>query len=101
MADIPVITAYPHDRLSRIADAMTDLLDKIPGTGDVRAVVMLNDAENGCEHARNYPEAAGRLNGLLFVDTAVHLMEMGRALGVKAEIVVNGKKVSPPGGGRG
>jgi hypothetical protein len=92
--DEPVVTGYPHDRLSRLADAMSDVLAREPGTGDVRAVVMLNDAENGCERPCNYPDPReGQRNGLLFVDTAMHLTEMGRALGMRVEILINGKKV--------
>jgi hypothetical protein len=97
MAERPVVTRYPHDRLSRLAAAMTAALDEIPGTSDVRVVVMLDDAENGCVHPHNYPEAATERNALLFTDTAVHLTEMGRALGVTAELLINGKKA----GGRG
>jgi hypothetical protein len=92
MAERAVVTGYPHDRLSRLADAMARALDEIPGTSDVRAVVMLNDAENGCEHAHNYPGPEGRRNALVFIDAAVHIAEMGRALGVKAELLVSGKK---------
>jgi hypothetical protein len=92
MTDDPVLTSYPHDRLSRLADAMTDALDRVPGTDDVRAVVMLNDRETGCVHPHNYPEIEGKQNGLLFLDTAVHLREMGRALGMRVEVLINGEK---------
>jgi hypothetical protein len=97
VADIPVVTTYPHDRLSRLADAMVKVLEQEPGAGDVRAVVMLNDADSGCVHPHGYPDPEGRRNALLFIDTAVHLGEMGRALGVKTEILVNGRKVPSPG----
>jgi hypothetical protein len=99
VAEHRVVTSYPHDRLSRLAAAMTVALDKIPGTGDVRAIVMLDDAENGCVHPHHYPEPADARNALLFIDAAVHIAEMGRALGVTAELLVNGKKV--PRGGKG
>jgi hypothetical protein len=97
MPDGPVLTRYPHDRLSRLADAMTDALDKVPGTGDVRAVVMLDDGEGGCVHPHNYPDPVDKRNALLFIDTYAHLAEMGKALGVKVEVLVNGKKVPGPG----
>lgn len=100
MTGHPVVTAYPHDRLSRLADIMTAALDSVPGTGDVRAIVMLHDAEDGCVHPHNYPEPVDARNALLFLHAAVHLTEMGRALGVKVEMLVNGKKVPGPGGGR-
>jgi hypothetical protein len=93
VADSPVLTSYPHDRLTRLADAMTDVLGKIPGTDDVRAAVMLDDGEGGCIHPHNYPDPEGRRNALLFIDTAAHLAEMGRALGVKVDLLVNGEKV--------
>lgn len=54
-SDEPVLTNYPHDRLSRPADAMTEVLDLDPGAGDVRAIVMLNDAEDGCVHPYGLP----------------------------------------------
>ena len=99
MTEKPVVTSYPHDRLSRLADAMARALDEVPGTGDVRTVILLNDAENGCEHAHNYPDPPDARNALLFIDTAVHLAEMGRALGVKVDVFVNGKKAPLPGRG--
>jgi hypothetical protein len=37
----------PHDRLTRLCALMTDALDAHPGTEDVKAVVMLQDAEKG------------------------------------------------------
>jgi len=91
--DGPVVTEYPHDRLSRLAAAMTGALDRVPGTGDVRAVVMLDGGEGGCVHPHNYPGPVDALNGLPFIDVAVHLMAMGRALGVEVDVIVNGEKV--------
>jgi len=93
MTDDPVVTEYPHDRLSRLADLMTDALDAVPGTDDVRAVVMLEDAEGGCVHPHNYPDPEGARNALLFLNVTVHLKEMGRALGVRVDVLINGKKV--------
>lgn len=98
MADGPVVTSYPHDRLSRLADAMTDALDKVPGTGDVRAVLMLDDAEGGCVHPHNYPDPADQRNAMLFIDTYAHLAQMGKALGVTVEVFINGEKVPGPAG---
>jgi hypothetical protein len=94
MTDRPVVTEYPHDRLSRLADAMTDALDLIPGTGDVRAVVMLGDKEGGCVHPHNYPDDEVQRNALLFLDTAGHMVETGRALGMRVEILVNGERAA-------
>jgi hypothetical protein len=92
MTDGPVLTSYPHDRLSRLADAMTETLKRTPGAGDIRAVVMLNDRETGCVHPHGYPDPDDERNAMLFVDAAIHLREMGRALGVRVEVLVNGKK---------
>jgi hypothetical protein len=91
--DGPVLTNYPHDRLSRLADAMTDVLDLDPGAGDVRAVVMLDDGEDGCIHPHNYPDPEGAANALLFINVVTHLAAMGKALGVRVEVLINGEKV--------
>jgi hypothetical protein len=93
MPDGVVTTEYPHDRLSRLADLMTAALAAAPGTGDVRAVVMLSDREDRCVHPHNYPDPIDAGNALLFIDSAVHLMALGRALGVRVEVSVNGEKV--------
>jgi hypothetical protein len=96
-----VLTSYPHDRLSRLADAMTEALARVPGTSDVRAVVMLDDGEGGCVHPHNYPDHEGQRNAELFIDTVAHLAEMGRALGVRVDVLINGKKVPGRGETRG
>jgi hypothetical protein len=93
MTDGPVLTRYPHDRLSRLADAMTEALDRVPGTGDVRAVVLLDDGEDGCIHPHHYPDPEGAANALLFINVVTHLAAMGEAIGVRVEVLINGKKV--------
>jgi hypothetical protein len=93
VADGPVLTHYPHDRLSRLADAMTDALAAVPGTGDVRAVVMLDDGKDGCIHPHNYPDPEDGGTGLLFINTVIHLKAMGEAIGVRVEVLINGKRV--------
>lgn len=98
MAD-PLLTSYPHDRLSRLADAMTATLKADPRSDGVRAVVMLDDADGGCVHPHGYPGFEGQADALLFVDTAAHLAAMGRALGVKVDLLINGKKVPLQGAG--
>lgn len=94
----PVLTNYPHDRLSRLAAIMTDALAGAPDAGDVRAIVMLDDGEGGCVHPHNYPDPEGRRDAELFVDTVCHLQELGRALGVRVDVLINGKKVPGRGG---
>lgn len=91
--DGPVVTNYPHDRLSRLADLMTDALDGVPGTGDVRAVVMLDGGEDACVHPHNYPDSEGARNALLFLNITVHLMAIGQGLGVEVDVLINGEKV--------
>ena len=101
MSDGPVLTSYPHDRLSRLADTMAEALARVPGTGDVRAVVMLDDSEGGCVHPHNYPDPEGQRDAVLFIDTVAHLTEMGRPLGVRVDVLINGKKVPGRGETRG
>jgi hypothetical protein len=91
MPDRPVVTSYPHDRLSRLADIMTGALDGVPGTGDVRAVVMLNDRDGGCVYPHHYPDDETRRNALLFLDVVEHLVATGRALGVKVDVLIDGE----------
>jgi hypothetical protein len=91
--DGPVLTKYPHDRLSRLADIMTDALDRVPGTDDVHAVVILGDRNGGCFHHHNYPDRDG-VPGRLFVDVAANLMQMGKALGVRVDVLINGRKAA-------
>jgi hypothetical protein len=91
--DGPVLTNYPHDRLSRLAVVMTEALDQVPGTGDVRAVVMLDDGSSGCVHPHRYPDPAGNRNAALFVDVTAHLMELGKALGIQVDVLLNGRKM--------
>jgi hypothetical protein len=93
VTDGPVLTSYPHDRLGRLARIMTEALDRVPGTADVRAVVMLDDGEGGCVHPHKYPGHEGQRNAELFIDTTAHLMELGRALGVRVDVLINGRKV--------
>jgi hypothetical protein len=92
VTDGPVLTSYAHDRLSRLADIMTEALARVPGTGDVRAVVMLDDGEDGCIHPHNYPDPEGAANAMLFINTVIHLKAMGEALGVRVEVLINGEK---------
>jgi len=75
--DGPVVTEYPHDRLSRLADAMTGALDRVPGTGDVRAIVMLDDGGSG--HPVD-PEAFEKLKDPAEVAALVKIMK-GRGPG--------------------
>jgi hypothetical protein len=97
VTDEPVMTAYPHDRLSRLADAMSAALSQQPGAEDVRAVVLLNDAEGGCIHLFRYEDPVEGLahESLLFLDLTTQLMEMGRGLGLRVQVLVASQEVRP------
>jgi hypothetical protein len=96
VADEPVVTDYPHDRLSRLADAMTAVLGRIPEVGDVRSVVLLNDRDNGASHLHGYPESPEG-QALVFYDLAMFLAERGRALGMRVDILLDGQPVTGSG----
>jgi hypothetical protein len=87
---VSTVSDHPHDRLTRLADEMGKVLRK---TGDVRGLILLDDADGGCVHPVGYPGSV-RGRAMLFVDTAVHLMAMGDALGMNVEILINGEKVA-------
>lgn len=98
----PVVTSYPHDRLSRLAAVMAGAMDGVPGTGDVRAVILLNDADNGCTLPHNYPglTAKGGPTAELFSDLAVRLTELAAVLGVHVQVIIGGRPlVARPSGG--
>lgn len=47
----------PHDRLTRLAAAMTDALDHHPeAAGDEKAIVMLDDGRRGGIHMHGYDD---------------------------------------------
>jgi len=97
MPDGPVLTTSPRDRLGSLADAMTETLGRIPGTADVRAMVMLTEGGDGCVRPYGYPDPEGRPSALLFVDAVLHLRQMGLGLGLEVDVVVSGEKVPSPG----
>lgn len=79
----------PHDRLSKIADAIGNVLAGVP---DVRCVILMEDADGGCAHPVGYREGD---TGLLFTDVAAQLMSMADALGVDLGITLNGEVILP------
>lgn len=95
MTDGPVVTSYPHERLGRIADAMGDVLDQQQDAGDVRAIILLNDADGGCVHLHRYetPGSASPHTAEVFVDMVAQLMELGTALGVRVQVLAAGQAV--------
>lgn len=93
MVSETTLTRYPHDRLIRLADAMTAVLERRPWAQDVRAVVLLDDADGGCIRPYNYPQPTDGGKSLVFVDTVAHLVEMGKALGLRVDILIDGEKV--------
>lgn len=90
MSDEPVLTDYPHDRLTRLADKMGKALASVPGTGDVRAIVLLNDADGGCVHAAGYPGDETARYALMMADTVEHMQALGQAVGARVDIFING-----------
>jgi len=89
--DEPILTNYPHERLSRLADAMTDVL---PDGSGIRAIVFIDDDNGGIVHPWGYPEPEPPLvNSLIFLDAAAHLYDLGRALGFDVGIIINGQNV--------
>lgn len=88
--DEPVVTDYPHDRLTRLAAAMGDALAAQPGTGDVRAMVLLNDADEGCVHAAGYPGDETARHALMMADAVEHIQALGMAVGARVGITING-----------
>jgi len=99
VTDDPVLTTSSRDRLGGLADAMTETLGRIPGTGGVRAMVMLTEGGDGCVRPYGYPDFGGRPNSLLFVDAVLHLRDLGLGLGLEVDVVVSGEKVPSPGPG--
>jgi hypothetical protein len=91
------MTVYPHDRLSRLADAMSAVLSQQPGAGDVRAIVLLNDAEGGCIHLFRYEDPVEGLahESLLFLDLTEQLTETAQGLGLRVQVLVAGQEVRP------
>jgi hypothetical protein len=91
--DDPLVTRYPHDRLSRLADAMTAVLGRLPEVGDVRAIVLLDDGEGGTVHPYGYPQPPEGQQ-VLFADLAQHLMSLGQVLGVEVTVRLDGYQVA-------
>ena len=86
--DEPVQTSYPHDRLTRLADQMTEDLPE-----DVRAVVLLNDAKDGVVHSRHYPGEVQDAATLMIIDMTEHLVSTARSVGIEMEVSVDGVPV--------
>lgn len=87
-----VLTDYPHDKLTRAAV-------KMAGAGRAAGaecgIILLSDAgEDGtcCLHPFGYegPDKAGIL-AQVFVQVAEHLIFFGLSMGVKVDLLVNGK----------
>lgn len=71
----------PHDRLTRITDAMTDTLDEHPeATGEERCLVFLSDDEGGGIVMHGYEDDAEAITDIL-----IHL---------KAIFEANGKEIA-------
>lgn len=82
-------TGEPHDRLTRLCAAMTEALDAHPEfTPDVKAVVMLQDAERGGIQIHNYDDSTEAL-----VDLFLHLRAIFRAQGKELNLMGLGKEM--------
>ena len=63
--DVTRSDGEPHDRLTRLCAAMTDALEAQPGTDDVKAIVMLQDAERGGLQVHGYEDQVEAMVDLL------------------------------------
>lgn len=73
----------PHDRLTRITDAMTTTLEGHPeATGDERCLVLLYDGTEGGIVMNGYEDDAEAI-----VDLLVHLRAMFKANGKELAVV--------------
>lgn len=79
----PKRTTEPHDRLTRLAAAMTDALDVIPGTDGVRAIVMLREGNRAAAQLHGYDDDVEAI-----ADVFEHLRAVFRANGRDLEVVM-------------
>lgn len=68
----------PHDRLTRLCDAMTDALDAHPERGKEKCIVFLQDEKRGGLQLHGYDDDTEAMADLL-----VHLQVIFRAAGKK------------------
>lgn len=69
-------TPEPHDRLTRLCDAMTKTLEEHPERGDEKCIVFLQDGERGGLVLHGYDDDSEAMADLL-----VHLRAIFRANG--------------------
>jgi hypothetical protein len=96
MMDEPILTSYPHDKLSRLANEMTEVL---PDNSGIRSIVFIQDEDEGaaCEHTFGYPDKSVKgVGAMIFVDAATHIRALGKGIGIDVRLLINGE-VWPPG----
>lgn len=69
-------TDGPHDRLTRLCEAMTDALDAHPERGEEKCIVFLQDAERGGLQLHGYEDETEAV-----VDLFIHLRAIFRSQG--------------------
>ena len=79
-------TLEPHDRLTRLCDAMTEALEAHPERGEEKVIVFLQDGERGGLVLNGYEKDTDAM-----VDLLVHLRAIFRANGKDLHIVPIGK----------
>lgn len=66
----------PHDRLTRLCDAMTETLDAHPERGDEKCIVFLQDSERGGLQLHGYDDDTEAITDLF-----IHLRAIFRGQG--------------------
>lgn len=85
MNEPPIVTNEPHDRLTRLCDAMTDALENHAEYSDeIRCAVFLSDGDKGGIVLHGYDEGDSME---AMVDLFVHLRAIFRANGKDLEFI--------------
>lgn len=79
----PTRSHEPHTRLTHLCAEMTKVLDR-EENADVKAIILLNDAENGGAQIHGYEEGN---DTQAVVDMFLHLQAIMRANGKDLEII--------------
>ena len=82
MSDVTRTENSPHDRLTRLCEAMTDALEAHPERGEEKCIVFLDDAAGGGLTLHGYTDDTEAIVNLLG-----HLRAVFRANGKDLEII--------------